>query len=97
MLPTSPFPLSNKVPNEITVLHSNFNGVKKYIVCVPKGMMCHESYMWCYEHLPANTWIQYREYIDKLDVNGYNSITWDQMTFEFEHSAIAVEFALRFN
>ena len=97
MLPTSPFPLSNKQPNEITVLQREFNGVKKYIVCVPKGMMCHGAYMWCYENLTANTWIQYRNYIDTIDHNGYKGITWATMSFEFEDSVIAVEFALRFN
>ena len=93
----SQFPLSNRQPNEITVTHSNFNGVKKSIVCVPRGLMCHGAYLWCYEHLPANTWIQYRNYIDKLDVNGYKGITWDHMSFEFEDSVVAVEFALRFS
>jgi len=93
----SQFPLSNKVPNEITVLHSNFNGIKKYIVCVPKGMMCHNGYMWCYTNLTAHTWVQYRNYIDKLDITGYKGITWATMSFEFEDSVIAVEFALRFS
>ena len=90
-------PLSNKQPNEITVTQREFNGVKKYTVSVPKGMMCHNGYMWCYENLTAHTWVQYRNYIDTIDVTGYKGITWATMSFEFEDSVIAVEFALRFS
>ena len=97
MLLTSPFPLSNKVPNEISVLQRVINNVPKYIVSVPKGMMCEHGFRWCYENLPAHTWVQYREYIDKIDVNGYRGISWERMNFEFEDSLIAVEFALRFS
>jgi hypothetical protein len=97
MLLTSPFPLSNKTPNEILVTHSVINGIPKYIVTVPRGMSCEHGFRWCYENLPAHTWIQYREYIEKLDVNGYKGISWATMKFEFEDSKIAVEFALRFS
>ena len=97
MLVTSPFPKSNKQPNEISVLLRVIDNKSKYIVSVPKGMMCEHGFRWCYENLPAHTWVQYREYIDKLDVNGYKGISWETMAFEFEDSKIAVEFALRFS
>jgi len=97
MLNTSQFPHSTKIPNEISVTQREFNGVKKYTVSVPKGMSCEYGFRWCFENLPANTWVQYRNYIDKLDVVGFKGISWETMTFEFEDSKIAVEFALRFS
>ena len=97
MLYSMPFPKSNKQPNEITVLQRVVNNKPKYIVSVPNGMSCEGGFRWCYENLPAHTWVQYRNYIDKLDINGYVGISWDTMNFEFEDSKIAVEFALRFS
>ena len=97
MLVTTPFPKSNKTPNEITVLHRVINNQPKYIVSVPKGMKCEGGFRWCYEHLPAHTWVHYRNYIESLDVNGYPGITWATMSFEFDDSRRAVEFALRFS
>ena len=91
------FPLSTKIPNEISVTQREFNGVKKYTVSVPRGMKCEHGFRWCYEHLPAHTWVQYRNYIEQLDVNNYRGITWETMRFEFEDSHRAVEFALRFS
>lgn len=97
MLVTSPFPKSTKTPNEISVLLRVIDNTNKFIVSVPKGMMCEYGFRWCYENLPAHTWIQYREYIDTINVNGFKSISWETMNFEFEDSKIAVEFALRFS
>ena len=97
MLLTTPFPKSNKIPNEITVLQRVINNTPKYIVSVPKGMSCEGGFRWCYDNLPAHTWVQYREYIERLDVNGYKGITWATMSFEFDNSTTAVEFALRFS
>jgi hypothetical protein len=91
------FPPSTRIPNEITVSHSVVNNQSKYTVSVPRGMKCESGFRWCYENLPAHTWVQYRNYIEQLDVNDYMGITWETMSFEFEDSKIAVEFALRFS